>query len=398
MKEKNKLMKIVCIIPARGGSKGIPRKNILDFCGKPLIAWSIEQALESQYIDKVYVSTDDKKIAEISKKYGAEIIQRPSELSTDTASSEEALLHALSIIEKQTKVDAVLFLQATSPIRESKDIDEAIETFQSQGADSLFSAAILEDFCIWKKENNILKSITFDYKNRGRRQDREPYYLENGSLYIFKPEILHKYKNRLGGKIIMYIMPYWKSFEIDTWEDIEICEYFMLTRIISKSKVIPSNEIKLIVYDFDGVMTDNKVIVNENGIESVIVNRSDGLAIDILKRQGFEQIILTTETNSVVEVRANKLGIPVLKGVKDKKNTLIEFCNERNISLKDVLYVGNDINDLQVMECVGWPICPIDASREIKKISKIVLNTRGGEGVIKEILNLIIKEGIKNED
>lgn len=165
---------IIAIIPARGGSKSIPKKNIIDFCGKPLIAWSIEQALGSKYIGKVYVTTDDKEISEVSRRFGATIIQRPIELATDMSSSEDALFHAISEIEMQTTIDAVVFLQATSPLRENQDIDNAMELFLREKVDSLFSAAVLEDFCIWENTGAGMRSVTFDYKNRGRRQDRKP--------------------------------------------------------------------------------------------------------------------------------------------------------------------------------------------------------------------------------
>lgn len=226
--------KVIVIIPARGGSKSIPKKNIIDFCGKPLISWSIEQALGSKYVDELYVSTDSKEIGNISKQYGARVIWRPDELATDTSSSEDALLHAMSEIEKSKKIDLVVFLQATSPLRKDDDIDKAIEKFFSESADSLFSAAILEDFFIWESKNDNLSSITYDYKNRGRRQDRKPCYLENGSIYIFKPEIINQYNNRLGGKMTIYAMPLWCSYEIDSIEDTAVCEYFMRNKILNK--------------------------------------------------------------------------------------------------------------------------------------------------------------------
>lgn len=227
---------IVAIIPARGGSKSIPKKNIINFCNKPLIAWSIQQALESKCIHEVYVTTDSTEIADVSRKYGAKIVWRPAELATDTSSSESALLHAIDEIEKIHKVDIVIFLQATSPLREFIDIDKAVEIFFSENADSLFSASVLEDFCVWENNNGELKSITFDYKNRGRRQDRKPYYLENGSIYIFKPEVIKQYNNRLGGKIAFYPMPLWKSYEIDDYETLEICECFMMSKILKRNK------------------------------------------------------------------------------------------------------------------------------------------------------------------
>ena len=219
--------KVTAIIPARAGSKGIHNKNIIDFCGKPLIAWSIEQALHSKYVEDVYVSTDGEEIAEISKKHGAEIIWRPDELASDIASSESAVLHAVEEVKKLHEVKTVLFLQATSPIRLNTDIDGAITVFFDGSYDSLFSMSVLEDYCIWRKNEKGLQSFTYDYQNRGRRQDRDPLFLENGSIYIFKPEILKQCNNRLGGKIGMYEMPLDRSYEIDSMDDAEICSYFM---------------------------------------------------------------------------------------------------------------------------------------------------------------------------
>lgn len=232
-RRKNKL-NIVCIIPARGSSRGIPQKNMIDFCGKPLIVWSIEQARASQFIKEVYVSSDDRSILKVSKEAGVKTIERPQHLATDTSPSEDALLHAISHIQKseKQKVDLVVFLQATSPTRTSEDIDNAISQFLSKKADSLFSAVTLGDSCIWSVNKDGLRSLTFDYKNRGRRQDRMPYYLENGSIYIFKPQILKKLKNRLGGKIEVFVMEEWKAFQIDTPADVEICEYFMKEKIL----------------------------------------------------------------------------------------------------------------------------------------------------------------------
>ena len=231
-------MSIVAIIPARAGSKGIKNKNLIDFCGKPLLAWSVIQAVESKRIDRVYVSTNGDTIAETACQYGARVIKRPEELSSDTASSETALLHALTEIENELPVDMVVFLQATSPLRTHNDIDKAIQMFLEKGYDSMFSMCLLEDYCIWKRQENLLSSFTYDYMNRGRRQDREPLYLENGSIYIFRPEIIKRYHNRLGGQIGMYEMPFEHSYEIDSEKDIEICEFFMRKVISDYEKSI----------------------------------------------------------------------------------------------------------------------------------------------------------------
>tara|TARA_B100002003_G_C13813243_1_gene400749 strand:+ start:151 stop:627 length:477 start_codon:yes stop_codon:yes gene_type:complete len=152
------------------------------------------------------------------------------------------------------------------------------------------------------------------------------------------------------------------------------------------------NNIKIFVYDFDGVMTNNKVYVDQNGNETVQVNRADGLGISEIKKLGIEQIIISTEQNPVVSTRAHKLGIPCLQGIENKKMALFDYCKENDIDLKNVAYVGNDINDKNVMENTGLTFCPADAHESIKKISDHVLKTKGGHGVIRELLDFIIKQ------
>jgi len=211
---------IIAIIPARGGSKGIPKKNIIDFHGKPLIAWSILQALNTPEIDEVLVSSDSDEILDVAKEYGANTIKRPEEISGDTASSESAIKHAIYALGYET--EAVVMLQATSPLRKPDDLSRAIRQFREENWDSAFSGALLDDFLIWDKASDgSLKSFNYDYMNRGRRQDREHQFVENGSFYIFKPSIISN-GNRLGGNIGVYIMDFWQSFEIDTMDDLEL--------------------------------------------------------------------------------------------------------------------------------------------------------------------------------
>ena len=218
------MSRIVSIILARGGSKGIPNKNILPINGKPLIAWTIEQSKNS-VVSETYVSSDSKKILNTAAKYGASTIKRPDALSTDESSSEDALIHALNVLGD---VDLVVFLQPTSPIRYPCDINNAISTLLENGYDSVFSCTELKDYCLWKMNaDGKMISTNFDYTNRKRRQDKKIQYLENGSIYVFKPEILIKNKNRLGGNIGISVMEFWKSYEIDTVEDIEICEHYL---------------------------------------------------------------------------------------------------------------------------------------------------------------------------
>jgi len=154
------------------------------------------------------------------------------------------------------------------------------------------------------------------------------------------------------------------------------------------------SDIDLIVYDFDGVMTNNSVIVSEEGFESVIVNRSDGLAVGIIKSKNIPQLILSKECNKVVSSRATKLGIPVLQGIHDKKTILLDYCSRNSLDLNKVIYVGNDLNDVPVLSAVGYPMVPLDAYPEAKKIAKFIIPAAGGSGVVRELLNYFIFEEI----
>ena len=393
-------MKVVAIIPARGDSKGIPNKNIINFCGKPLLAWSILQAMESSYVDEVYVSSDSKQILAVGEQYGAIGIVRPDELSDDAAPSESALSHALDYIEnsRNETVDLVVFLQATSPLREPEDIDAAVRILLDNNAYSLLSVAVLDDLCAFKLQGNNIIGITYDPYNRGRRQEREPVYHDNGSIYVFRPDVLRRYQNRLGGKIDILRMPFWKSHEIDTLEDLELCAYYFERKLLdywktlAKPPVLSLNSIDLLVYDFDGIMTDNRAMVFQNGTEGVFVNRSDGLAVDMLRSKGIRQLILSTETNPVVKARAQKLRLKIIDSCNDKKAALETYCSQENIDLKRVLYIGNDLNDLEVMKSVGFPVAPADAHEKIKEISIFVTKAGGGKGVIRELVDLLLRQ------
>ena len=215
--------KTIAIIPARGRSKGIKNKNLVNFCGKPLIYWTINQALNSKLIDNVYVSSDSREILNYSSDLGSEIIFRPKSISGDRATSESALIHAVNNIKAEA--DAVVFLQATSPIRNKYDIDNAIKKFKKDRVDSLFSASNLDDFNLWLEKDNKFKSINYDWKQRNRRQDKKDLiWCENGSIYVTKTKALIKNNNRIAKKFSIYEMKVWQSFEIDEKKDIPFLE------------------------------------------------------------------------------------------------------------------------------------------------------------------------------
>ena len=224
----------IAIILARGGSKGIPQKNIVDFCGKPLLAWTIEHCLDGG-VEEIYVSSDSDEILEIGEKYGAVSIKRPEEISGDKSTSESSWLHALEVIEAKTnKPDWVLAPQVTSPLRSANDIWNALLIAKTQKYDSLFSCSIAEDLFFWEENSGKLESVNYDWQNRKRRQDVPKQYIENGSFYMFRPEVLRKNNNRFGGRLGVVEMEFWKMFEIDSMEDLQMCSVLMKELLLEK--------------------------------------------------------------------------------------------------------------------------------------------------------------------
>jgi len=224
-------MRISSIILARGGSKGIPKKNLIDFCGKPLLAWTILQSLATDEVSDVWVSSDSQEILDVAVQYGANPIKRPDDISGDTESSESAWLHAIDFIESlenSDDVDYVLAPQVTSPLRGRLDFSESIKQLLVDKSDTLLSVAEIEDFFIWKKDaENNPESVNYNYHDRKPRQQIENRYLENGSFYIFSPSFLRENINRLGGKISLYVMDRYKMFQIDNQEDVELSSVIM---------------------------------------------------------------------------------------------------------------------------------------------------------------------------
>jgi CMP-N,N'-diacetyllegionaminic acid synthase len=228
-------MNIHSIILARGGSKGIKNKNLYKINGKPLVYWSILASLRSKKINYTWVSSDSKKILDFSKKMGAKILKRSKRNSSDAASSEKAWLESVKQIELkyQKKIDIIVGVQPTSPIKTGTDFDNAIKIFKKDKLDSLFTSTLINDYCVWSKKINKF-SAKYNFKNRKRRQNIDSKYLENGSFYIFETSKFKSNKNRLFGKIGTYVQNKIKSFQIDTYEDIFIVDSIFKNKEIKK--------------------------------------------------------------------------------------------------------------------------------------------------------------------
>ena len=386
-------MNILCVIPARGGSTRVPGKNLRLVAGRPLLAHSIEHALQSTSVDRIVVSTEDPAIAEVSARWNAEVIRRPVELATDTASSELALLHVLDfLLAKEGWVpDLVVFLQCTSPVRTPDDIDRAVRLLNEGAADSLFSATASHEF-IWRRENGSLRSLNYDHRARHRSQDHPEEFRENGSIYIFKPWVLRQFNNRLGGRIVVYPMDYWSAFQVDHPEDLILVDWLLREAVGSGGRLSLPTRPSLVVFDFDGVMTDNRALVTSDGQEAVFCDRGDGLGIERLVRSGIPVLVLSSEVDRVVEARCAKLKLPCLQGIADKWAVLGAYLAEKSYRPEDVIYVGNDMNDVECLKRVGWGVVVSDAHREARRAARIVLRNQGGHGAVRELCDLILAE------
>ena len=380
--------KTIIIIPARGGSKRIKNKNLVSINGIPLIDYTIKHALDSSFNSEIYVSTDSKLIKNHLKKFKINVISRSKKKSNDYASSELALIDVLDFRKKLKLKDPknIIFLQCTSPYRDKNDINNAFKKFEKGNYDSLLSVVCSKKF-IWTDRKKIFRPINYDYKKRPREQDFQNFYEENGSIYITKVSKLRKNTNRLSGKIGFYEMNFFSSFQIDEPQDLNI-----ISPILKKNSTFHFNKIKIVVSDFDGIFTDNNLYLNDKGVESVKLSRSDGMAIKMLKEKNLKFIVVSSEKNKVAYQRCKKLGVECFYGVQNKFKFLKNYLGNKKIKLSQVLYIGNDINDLECMENCAISVTVKDGNEKIKKISDHILIKKGGCGAIRELVELILGE------
>ncbi len=377
--------KTVAIIPARGGSKQVPRKNVQRVGGVPLVARAVRAATAAG-VDLVVVSTDDAEIAEIATAAGARIIRRPAEISGDTATSESAILHALDELEADgERFDVVAFLQATSPFIPSDALAAAVEDVRADRADSVFSAYETYGF-LWQRDaEGAAVAINHDAAHRPRRQDREAHHLETGAFYVFRAEGFRESRHRFFGRTRIAEVPEWTAIEIDDEQQLRIAR--ALAALHEAPEAIPA---LAIVTDFDGVHTDDTAIIDADGGERVRVSREDGMGVSLLRRAGVPMLILSTEVNPVVRARADKLRVPVLHGIDDKEQALRTWAHDNDLALADIAYLGNDVNDLPAMRIVGWPVAVANAHPLVLEQARVILRRRGGEGAVRELIERVL--------
>jgi len=400
---------ILALIPARGGSKGIPRKNIRLFAGYPLITWSIAAAKRSELVTRVIVSTDDEEIAAVAREWGAETpFLRPAEFAQDKTTDLPVFEHALKWLSdvEGYLLDILIQLRPTSPIRPRTMVDDAINILLGHAdADSVRGVvpAAQNPFKMWRfnGEDKPLKPLLgvegIPEPYNAPRQILPPAYWQTGHIDAIRISTITQ-KNSLTGDVVYPLMIDPKyTVDIDTlpdWAKYESLVYSGLDMVSpGKQRKLMPGTVRLIICDFDGVVTDNHVITDQDGRESVTASRSDSMHIKTLREKGIELIILSSEANPVVLARAKKMGVEAIHnaGMQNKGRVMREVLEQKNVKAENVIYIGNDLNDLPCFEIAGWSVAVADAYPDVLRAADHVLTRNGGHGAVRELCEIVLK-------
>ena len=379
-------MSIISFIPARGGSKSIPLKNIKLFCGKPLIYWTLK-SLQNSIVDKIVVATDSELIKTVVKGFNfskIEIYDRKSENAKDDSSTESVMLEYI----KQSELldsDTFMLAQATSPFTQTNNFNEGLKIFEEY--DSVLSCTVDKRF-LWKEDGFALN---YDINNRPRRQDFKGNLIENGAFYINSVGGVKSNRNRISGNIGIYNMRDYTSIEIDERLDWVMAEFIMKKFVLAMDRDF--SKIKIFLSDVDGVLTDGCMYYLESGDEFKKFSTHDGMGFRLLQQMGIKSGIITSEDMQLNRRRAQKLKLDFdFHGIKDKLKEVQNLCKTEEISLDNIAYIGDDVNCLELLSNVGISACPSNAVQKIKEIPGIIqLENRGGGGAVREFIQLFLK-------
>ncbi|WP_411145999.1 cytidylyltransferase domain-containing protein [Streptomyces sp. x-80] len=444
---------VVAVIPARGGSKGVPAKNLAAVGGVPLVVRAVRACRAARLVTDVVVSTDDTAIAAAARGAGAVVVRRPAALAGDTATSEAAVRHAMDTYEAEhgTPVDTVLLVQCTSPFLDRADIDAVAAAVVEGGADSALTVAPFHGF-VWRDGADAADDaehgaggtshgadgtghgaagyadgdggayavpagqaaarprtagvtgatatgghgVNHDKSCRPRRQDRPQDLLETGAAYAMDAAGFRSSGHRFFGRTELVRTDPARVLEIDDPHDLDRAR--ALAPLLDGPRPgepapahLPTrDDIDAVVLDFDGTQTDDRVLIDADGRELVAVHRGDGLGIAALRRAELKLLILSSERNPVVAARARKLQVPVLHGIDRKDLALKRWCEESGIDPERVLYVGNDVNDLPCFDLVGWPVAVAGAHDVVRGAARALTATPGGSGAVREIAGWLL--------
>ena len=401
----------LAIIPARGGSKGIPRKNIRDFAGYPLIAYSIAAAQQARSVTRVIVSTDDDEIAAVAREWGAETpFLRPAEFAQDNSTDLPLFQHALKWLAEHEsyRPEVVVQLRPTSPLRPRDCVDRAVSTLLAHpDADSVRGVvpAGQNPHKMWRLTGedapmkNLLDVPGLTEPYNEPRQALPPVYWQTGHIDAIRVETILDKGSMSGGRIYPLVIDARYTVDIDNlvdWARYEALVYSGMLDIVSPGRPprpMPE-KVELIVSDFDGVFTDNRVWTDQDGKELVAGSRSDGLRLRDLRERGIAVVVLSSEENPVVQARARKLGIEAVQETDTRKKgeALKNLLARKKVDPAHVIFVGNDENDLPCFEVAGWAVAVHDSYPKVLRAADHVLQTRGGHGALRELFDLVLKK------
>jgi N-acylneuraminate cytidylyltransferase len=397
---------VLAIIPARGGSKGIPRKNIRDFAGYPLIAYSIAAGLKAETVTRVIVSTDDEEIAAVARTWGAETpFLRPADFAQDNTLDLPVFQHALGwLAERENyRPEVVVQLRPTSPIRPVGLVDEAVHRLLEHAeADSVRGVvpAGQNPHKMWRIDpdtgqmKNLIAVPGIPEPYNAPRQVLPPVYWQTGHIDAIRPRVILQ-ENSMSGQVILPVMidPRY-TVDIDSPADWQRYEWLVSSGL---EMVMPGpgrrplpQKVALVVFDFDGVMTDNRVWVDQDGREMVAASRAEGPGLRGLSEKGIRTLVISREANPVVAARCRKLEIPVIQGEKDKARALQAYLQAEKIDASQVVYLGNDIYDLPCFPIVACAAVVADAEPDVMPKADLVLKRKGGYGAVRELCELIL--------
>jgi YrbI family 3-deoxy-D-manno-octulosonate 8-phosphate phosphatase len=400
---------VLALIPARGGSKGIPRKNIRPFAGHPLIAYSIAAGLQASTVTRVIVTTEDEEIAEVARSCGAETpFLRPPELAQDGTLDLPVFQHALNWLAQNEDFhpDVVVHLRPTTPIRPADLVDRSVSRLlEHPEADSVrgITPAHQNPFKMWlmdgdDKPIHPLTTVPgMDEPYNSPRQVLPTAYAHTGLIDITRPATILELNSMSGRTILPVLFDPVYDADLDTLQDWKRAEQRVLNEPLKMvwpgkpPRGMPET-VRLLVLDFDGVLTDNRVWVNQDGGEMVVANRSDSLGIRQLRQAGVETVVISLETNPVVAARCRKMNVPYIQGESDKAAAVDRLLKERNIDASEVIYLGNDVNDLPCFPLVGWAVAVADAMPEVLRQADFVLTRPGGHAAVRELCDMLTEQ------
>lgn len=381
------------VILARGGSKGVPGKNLRRVGGVSLIGRAVRAAVAAQSQSAVYVSTDDAAIAAEARHHGAQVIDRPAEISNDTASSEAGWLHALPHVRADLPgLTHLTFLQCTSPFISADDIDACLAAVTQAKAACALSVVEDHSFLWGLDAQGLGVGQNHDHlQQRKRRQDLPPQYRENGAIYCVQADLFETTGQRFCGPVALCPVDQ-PPLEIDSLADLDLASTMASTTACGAPPANALKQVHALVMDFDGVHTDNLVMTDQDGRETVMTSRGDGMGLAELARHStIQRLIISKERNPVVLARAAKLGIEVIAATDDKVAALDLWLARAGLDWTQMLYVGNDINDAPAMQRAGLTACPSDAHHDVVGHADWILPYPGGRGALRHLCDILVK-------